>query len=90
MSDRDTPSSEEALRHLQFQINRLIYMELHLESLQVFRDGGVQPEIPALDIKVHSFVQLLESKGLFPGSLETHYVQCIETAMVRSPAVYNA
>lgn len=65
-------------------------MELHLESLQVFRDGGVQPEIPALDIKVHSFVQLLESKGLFPGSLETHYVQCIETAMVRSPAVYNA
>lgn len=65
-------------------------MELHLESLQVFRDGvfSLKSRIP-LDIKVHSFVQSLESKGLFPGPLETHYVQCIETEMVRSPAVYN-
>lgn len=43
-----------------------------------------------LDIKVHSFIQMLESQRPFPSSPDAHHICCIEAEMVRGLLIKSA
>ena len=57
----------------------------------VLRDDGALSLYPRLqpDIKVHSFIELLESVCLFPCPLDIQYIQCIEAEVVGHSVIYN-